>query len=259
MAQGNQQLSKAEFYTLMRGQVEFVNNIINQRIIWLVISQSFFFGGYAGVANAPEKARSPLFAQQGDLLLWVLPTAALLACVVSYSTIIAAVMDMPRLRKTFEKCCEKLDDQQEGLPDLEPPAGIRRVEKLATLIVPVIFMLTWLVILVTQYRHEDKGQQGGDAQQQQPAGQPGGGQPNQQGQPDQPGNEPDGGQGQQPGGEQGAQPNNGGQQNGQQGATPSGTSAPGNGPAQNKPQSNPQQQMQGWLHYPGGQPRISRC
>jgi hypothetical protein len=46
-------LSRAEFYQLIRGQIEHEEETVNQRVMWQIISQAFFFGAYASLLNAP--------------------------------------------------------------------------------------------------------------------------------------------------------------------------------------------------------------
>ena len=57
-------LSPADWYRTIRDQIQHEDNLIVQRLSWLMAAQSFFFTGYAIIANASPQARSPLLANQ---------------------------------------------------------------------------------------------------------------------------------------------------------------------------------------------------
>lgn len=135
-----------EFYTLMRQRIVEVHDIINQRTIWLAISQSFFFGGYAGVANAPKEAKNALFAGQQDLLLWLIPSAALIACTCVFVGILARSKSLDSLQEKFDQC----DERDDNYPPVDASLAIRRMEKFSILIMPLVFMGTWIFILAKQ-------------------------------------------------------------------------------------------------------------
>ena len=72
-------LSRAEYYQFIKQQIDHQDNLVNQRVIWQIIAQAFFFGAYASLMNAPKEAKGPLFDAEQRLLLWLLPLAGLLA------------------------------------------------------------------------------------------------------------------------------------------------------------------------------------
>jgi hypothetical protein len=53
-----------DWYRTIRDQIQHEDNLIVQRLAWLMAAQSFFFTGYAIVANATPQPRSPLSAKQ---------------------------------------------------------------------------------------------------------------------------------------------------------------------------------------------------
>ncbi|RFS15509.1 hypothetical protein [Emticicia sp. C21] len=138
-----------EFYELYRKYIVDEHNILNQRTIWLAISQSFFFGGYASVANAPKEAKSPIFAAQQELLLWLLPSAALIACFCVFLGIIARSMNLESTKRKFELCSE----EDENYPLIDGTTRVKRMEIFSIWVLPIIFMVTWLVILIRQFIH----------------------------------------------------------------------------------------------------------
>src|ERR1700710_2479377 len=90
-----------DLYKVTRGQIEHVDNTISQRIIWLIISQSFFFSGYAIlVTGNPNDIM--LLGQQHTLLL-LFPISALVMNVISLIDIVAGTIYLRKLRIDFNK------------------------------------------------------------------------------------------------------------------------------------------------------------
>jgi hypothetical protein len=181
-----------EIYNTVRSQIEHLDNNLSQRVIWLVIAQSFFFSGYAILltARSPEPVNHPV----QDLMLVVLPVASLLIVLLTYMDVIIALICMRRLSKVYE------DAPRNGETDkVYPPVfGFRNTRPLqysASVVMPLIFIATWITLLVTQVDAkknpppppQQQGQQGqGQGQQAQavpqpaasnPQGQRGGSQP----------------------------------------------------------------------------------
>ena len=79
------ELTLAELYTIIRSQIEHEGDLISQRVIWQILTQAFFFGAYATLLNAPDAAKNTFFEVEQLLLVWLLPTAALLAGLITYT------------------------------------------------------------------------------------------------------------------------------------------------------------------------------
>jgi Trk-type K+ transport system membrane component len=69
------QLSRAEYYQFIKQQIDHQDNLVNQRVIWQIIAQAFFFSAYTSLMNAPKESKGPLFDAEQRLLLWLLPLA----------------------------------------------------------------------------------------------------------------------------------------------------------------------------------------
>jgi hypothetical protein len=144
-----EKMAPTDYYHLLRGHITQTHDLINQRTIWLSISQSFFYGGYATVANAPKDAKAPVFAEQQEVLLWLLPVAALIACVAIYLGLIGRVVHLSALRKQFEKYVGE-NAEIADYPSIDATPLVRTLEKAAYLILPAVFVLAWIFILVRQ-------------------------------------------------------------------------------------------------------------
>jgi len=85
-------LSPADWYRTIRDQIQHEDNLIVQRLSWLMAAQSFFFTGYAIIANASPQARSPLLAKQQDLLFNIIPAVACISDILIFCSVIAGVL-----------------------------------------------------------------------------------------------------------------------------------------------------------------------
>jgi hypothetical protein len=144
-------LNRAEYYELIRGQIEHEDQTVNQRVIWQIISQAFFFGAYASLVTAPQQARDPVFQALQQFLLWAMPVAALLAGLLTYMSILASLRTMSYLRSLYESYAkeERRDDASSKLyPDIHGPAHARRWAVLTPLAMPLVFIATWIAVIV---------------------------------------------------------------------------------------------------------------
>ena len=91
----------ADWYRTIRDQIQHEDNLIVQRLSWLMAAQSFFFTGYAIIANASPQARNPLLAKQQDLLFNIIPGVACISDILIYCSVIAGVLALYRLRRAY--------------------------------------------------------------------------------------------------------------------------------------------------------------
>src|SRR5881396_3536683 len=94
-------LTTLDHYQLIRERIEHEDNLVVQRLSWLVASQSFLFTAYAIVLNgltaSPPPATATLMHQQMRLSR-LIPLAAILTCALIYVSIVAAVKAIAGLR-----------------------------------------------------------------------------------------------------------------------------------------------------------------
>ncbi|OQW37255.1 MAG: hypothetical protein A4E19_13910 [Nitrospira sp. SG-bin1] len=142
--------SQAEYYGLIRGQIEHHDQLINQRVTWQIITQAFFFGAYATLLNAQKEAKNPLFEAEQLLLLWLLPVAGLLAGALAYVSIIASLKNIDHLRALYENFAQSKtpeDASTKLYPHIQGPAYLTKWAKLTPMWMPVVFTTAWLIIL----------------------------------------------------------------------------------------------------------------
>jgi len=137
-------LSALEYYNLMRERIEHEDNLVVQRLSWLVASQSFLFTAYAIVTNglASLPPNYPVhFMNQLHRLFQLIPVVGTLTSVLIYVSILAAVTAMRRLRNSYRSRFGKDDD----LP-IQTDPSIRLLGYTAPLLLPLVFTIVWLVL-----------------------------------------------------------------------------------------------------------------
>jgi hypothetical protein len=143
----NTPLSALEYYNLVRERLEHEDNLIVQRLSWLVASQSFLFTAYAIVSNGlmtqPPQTGSPHFADQLQRLFQLIPVVAMLASILIYISILAAVLTMRRLRTGYRS---RFGPEEDGLPPIMTAAPVRLYGLVAPLLLPLVFTTIWLIL-----------------------------------------------------------------------------------------------------------------
>jgi hypothetical protein len=139
-------LSPLEYYRLIRDRIEHEDNLIMQRLSWLLASQSFLFTAYAialsGLSSAPSTATNALMGQE-RLLFQLIPVVGILACGLIYLSIIAAVKAIRLLRESYRS---RFGPEETSLPDIMVGSPIRRLGLAAPLWLPPVFIPVWLIL-----------------------------------------------------------------------------------------------------------------
>ena len=142
-------LSGLEYYHLIRERIEHEDNLVVQRLSWLVASQSFLFTAYAIVSNGlmsqPAQPACLHFGEQLQLLFQLIPIVATLTCILIYISILAAVVTMRRLRNSYRS---RFGPEEDGLPPIMTAAPIRLFGFVAPGLLPLVFAAVWLVLWV---------------------------------------------------------------------------------------------------------------
>ena len=143
-------LSPLEYYNLIRSRIEHEDNLVVQRLSWLVASQSFLFTAYAIVTNglATQPALQPgceRFLAQLQLLNQLIPVVGTLTSVLIYVSILAAVASMRRLRNSYHS---RFPDDEKGVPAIMTCAPIRLLGHSASVLLPLVFITIWLVLWI---------------------------------------------------------------------------------------------------------------
>src|SRR5437870_1087883 len=139
-------LSGLEYYHLIRQRIEHEDNLIVQRLSWLVASQSFLFTAYAIVLNgltaSPPPAAGALMHQQMRLSR-LIPLAGILTCALIYVGIVAAVKAIAGLRRTYRS---RFPSDETDLPGIQTGGLTRALGLAAPLLLPLVFIGVWLYL-----------------------------------------------------------------------------------------------------------------
>jgi hypothetical protein len=125
----------------LRRRIEHEDNLINQRLSWLVASQAFLLTAFAISLNAAPAPRSPEYAVANRRLVELLPFAGVACILVLGLTVAGAIWSMAELRALAGRI---------GGPDdlpIHSRAPIRRLGLAAPVAIPGVFLALWLCLM----------------------------------------------------------------------------------------------------------------
>ena len=139
-------LTDAEFYQAVRNQIVHEDDLIAQRLSWLVSSQSFLFTVYAIALSglAPDQNRIEMFERQLKLIWKLIPFIAISTTGLIYCGILAGVLAMQSLRVSFQKQFGRKGDSI--VPAVQGNVWTLLLGHAAPLVLPVILTGVWCVI-----------------------------------------------------------------------------------------------------------------
>jgi hypothetical protein len=139
-------LSGLDYYSLIRQRIEHEDNLVVQRLSWLVASQSFLFTAYAivlnGLTTSPQPATATPLHQQMRLSQ-LIPLVAILTCALIYISIVAAVKAIAGLRRMYRS---RFPSDETGLPGIQTDTLTRTLGLAAPLLLPLVFIGVWLYL-----------------------------------------------------------------------------------------------------------------
>jgi hypothetical protein len=131
-----------DWYRTIRDQIQHEDNLIVQRLSWLMAAQSFFFTGYAIIANANPQARNALLAKQQDLLFNIIPAVACISDILIYCSVIAGALALYRLRRAYATHVASVG----GFPEIQGSRVTRWLGIASPLFLPLVFLIAWLIV-----------------------------------------------------------------------------------------------------------------
>src|ERR671932_1705181 len=94
--------SSAELYHIIRERIDYEENLLNQRVIWLIFSQSFLVSAYAIMLNSPPEPKTPMYGELQSCLIWLLPSLSLILSIIVYLRVISTLYQIAQLRESFD-------------------------------------------------------------------------------------------------------------------------------------------------------------
>jgi hypothetical protein len=140
------QYSSLDHYRLVRSQIEHEDNLVSQRLSWMLASQSFLFTAYAITLNGPSQSHFKMFETSSTLLLNLLIVVGIVSALLIWASILAGVAAMAKLRRNFHNTVA--DDLPAGLPPIQSAGLAYRAGQFGPLLIPLLFTTVWLVLLL---------------------------------------------------------------------------------------------------------------
>jgi hypothetical protein len=137
------ELSALERYNILRDQLQHEDNLITQRLSWLMGSQAFLFTAYAIVLNGPERPKNALIGSLQDYLLGTLPAVGLLSAALIYLSILAGAIAMFNIYRFARNFC---NDAVVRFPPLRGRRLTRYMGFASPFLLPPIFIVVWFLL-----------------------------------------------------------------------------------------------------------------
>lgn len=126
----------------IRRRIEHEDNLLNQRVSWLVSSQAFLLTGYAILLNAPLDLRTEQHVRDHALLMKLIPITSLCITVLLWIAMLAGIAAMRALRACAQKHPTNDASHIQG-------SRATRILGLAPIaLIPAVFLVTWLLIVM---------------------------------------------------------------------------------------------------------------
>ena len=138
--------SAIETYKLFRDRIEHEDNLIVQRLSWLMASQAFLFTAYAITTNgltSLDPKMAGRYLDQATLLFRLIPTVAISVAVLIDISILAALRAIRQIRRLYQ--AKSIPSE---IPPLQTAATTRLLGLSAPLLLPLLFISVWLVLLI---------------------------------------------------------------------------------------------------------------
>src|ERR1044072_1401032 len=96
-------MQEDQLLTEIRRRIEHEDNLLNQRVSWIVSSQAFLLTGYAILLNAPIELRTEHYVRDHALLMKLIPITSICITLLLWIAMLAGIGAMRALRATAEK------------------------------------------------------------------------------------------------------------------------------------------------------------
>jgi hypothetical protein len=139
-------ISPLDRYHVFRSRIEHEDNLIMQRLSWLMASQSFLFTAYAIVTNGMTSAPTisgNVFVNHLLTLARIIPIVALLNSLLILVSILAALKAIRELRDDYRRGPGIL----EVIP-LQTSRFARTLGLSAPVLLPLLFLAVWFFLLM---------------------------------------------------------------------------------------------------------------
>jgi hypothetical protein len=126
----------------LRKRIEHEDNLLNQRVSWVVSSQAFLLTGYAILLNGPQVLRRERFVRTHYLLMPLIPITSIAVTMLIWLAILAGILAMRDLRV----CAARHPNYDAN--HIQGRALTRRIGLAVPALIPIAFMVTWLLLIM---------------------------------------------------------------------------------------------------------------
>lgn len=143
---GKPAVTELDQYRLVRQQIEHEDNLVSQRLSWLLGSQSFLFTAYAISLNGPLQIRLKPYESTVSLLILLLPLVSILSALLIWLAVLAGVWTMHNLRRAFLAQFRSAFGRE--LPTVQSIGGPLILGHFAPVLLPALFIVIWLLLMI---------------------------------------------------------------------------------------------------------------
>lgn len=136
-------ISQMELYCLIRKQIEHEDELVNQRVNWLLFSQAFFFGTFATILTT-----GAVISYQ-DFIIDLVATTGIMLCIFGFFSILAAMESHGQLTKFWRE-----SEHGKAFPEISgvlEQHGISRLKTNGSIFaggIPLLITILWLLVLL---------------------------------------------------------------------------------------------------------------
>jgi hypothetical protein len=125
----------------LRRRIEHEDNLVNQRLSWLVGSQAFLLTAFAISLNTVPDLKPAQYASANRTLVALLPYTGVACILILWLTLVGALWSMAVLRAQAGKIT------QPGDFPIHSRATIRWMGFAAPIAIPAVFLALWLTLI----------------------------------------------------------------------------------------------------------------
>ena len=126
-----------EKYNRYCRELDKEDKLLNDRVTWLLVSQSILFAAVQLGGKGPEGSIIEIIAKVGCAL-----------SVIIWLSVLAAIFSFLRYRSQLKKCCPPANDPDKAYPQVHRIMPIIILGFIAPFVLPIIFFLAWLYIIL---------------------------------------------------------------------------------------------------------------
>jgi hypothetical protein len=135
--------SAMEVYNLVRQQIEHEDELVNQRVNWLLFSQAFFFGTFATILTTGTEL------SYQSLMIDLIATTGIVLCICGFSSILAAMESHGRLTKFWQDSKDRIRFPQiSGVKEQGNFSLLKSNGSIFAGGIPLLITLLWLLVLL---------------------------------------------------------------------------------------------------------------